>query len=113
VFGEMLTFRKLLERRDRPGQRKALLAGKVEDMINTVVRQIAFYDFERKLHEARREGELTSDADRRDLDERCRPKASGPSFEFMPTATRPSGPTSRTSSTRRSTSTPTRSATGW
>jgi oligoendopeptidase F len=40
-------------------KRKVLLAGKVEDMINTVVRQIAFYDFECKLHDARREGELT------------------------------------------------------
>ena len=39
-----------------------MLAGKVEDMINTVVRQIAFYTFERKLHAARREGELTADA---------------------------------------------------
>jgi oligoendopeptidase F len=36
-----------------------LLAGKVEDMLNTVVRQIAFYQFERKVHNCRREGELT------------------------------------------------------
>ncbi|WP_116132002.1 M3 family oligoendopeptidase [Tropicimonas sp. IMCC34043] len=61
VFGEMLTFRKLLAGAKDPGQRKVLLAGKVEDMINTVVRQIAFYDFECKLHAARRAGELTSD----------------------------------------------------
>jgi oligoendopeptidase F len=61
VFGEMLTFRSLLERTASPRERKAMLAQKVEDMINTVVRQIAFYAFERKLHEARREGELTSD----------------------------------------------------
>ncbi|RLQ88450.1 M3 family oligoendopeptidase [Notoacmeibacter ruber] len=61
VFGEMLTFRSLLERMDDPAQRKAMLAGKVEDMINTVVRQIAFYRFERKVHTARREGELTSE----------------------------------------------------
>ena len=61
VFGEMLTFRKLLaETRDRK-QRKAMLAAKVEDMINTVVRQIAFYSFERKVHGERRTGELTSD----------------------------------------------------
>jgi oligoendopeptidase F len=61
VFGEMLTFRKLLaETRDRK-QRKAMLAAKVEDMINTVVRQIAFYSFERKVHGERRAGELTSD----------------------------------------------------
>jgi oligoendopeptidase F len=61
VFGEMLTFRKLLDRAKTQAERKTLLAGKVEDMINTVVRQIAFYDFECKLHAARREGELTPD----------------------------------------------------
>lgn len=59
VFGEMLTFRKLLAEAKTPAERKTLLAGKVEDMINTVVRQIAFYDFECKLHAARRQGELT------------------------------------------------------
>ena len=59
VFGEMLTFRKLLEGARTPAERKVLLAGKVEDMINTVVRQIAFYDFECKLHAARSKGELT------------------------------------------------------
>ena len=61
VFGEMLTFRKLLDAAPDPAARKRLLAGKVEDMINTVVRQIAFYDFECKLHAARAEGELTPD----------------------------------------------------
>ena len=61
VFGEMLTFRSLLEGTKSPRERKAMLAAKVEDMINTVVRQIAFYMFERKVHEARREGELTTD----------------------------------------------------
>ena len=50
----------LKEIRD-PKERKAFLAGKVEDMLNTVVRQIAFYTFERKVHEARRQGELTPD----------------------------------------------------
>jgi oligoendopeptidase F len=59
VFGEMLTFRKLLDAATTPAERKTLLAGKVEDMINTVVRQIAFYDFECRLHAARAEGELT------------------------------------------------------
>lgn len=59
VFGEMLTFRKLLEGAKTKQERKVLLAGKVEDMINTVVRQIAFYDFECKLHAARAQGELT------------------------------------------------------
>ena len=61
VFGEMLTFRALLAATTNPREKKALMAQKVEDMINTVVRQIAFYSFERKVHEARREGELTSD----------------------------------------------------
>ncbi len=61
VFGEMLTFRRVLEATTDPVQRRAMLAAKVEDMINTVVRQIAFYSFERKVHLARREGELTAD----------------------------------------------------
>lgn len=61
VFGEMLTFRAILNKTEDARERKAILAQKVEDMINTVVRQIAFYDFERKLHTARRQGELTSD----------------------------------------------------
>jgi oligoendopeptidase F len=60
VFGEMLTFKKLLAAtRDRK-ERKALLAGKAEDMINTVVRQVAFYTFERAVHTERRNGELTA-----------------------------------------------------
>jgi len=62
VFGEMLTFRKLLDGTRDAKQRKAMLAAKVEDMINTVVRQIAFYTFERKVHEARKNGELTAEA---------------------------------------------------
>lgn len=62
VFGEMLTFRRLLDGTTDRKQRKAMLAQKVEDMINTVVRQIAFYSFERKVHEARRQGELTGEA---------------------------------------------------
>ncbi len=60
VFGEMLTFRKLLDAETDPAIRKTMLAGKVEDMINTVVRQIAFYEFELRVHAARREGELTA-----------------------------------------------------
>jgi oligoendopeptidase F len=60
VFGEMLTFRALLDETTDPKARKAMLAAKVEDMINTVVRQIAFYSFERNLHLERRNGELTS-----------------------------------------------------
>ena len=62
VFGEMLTFQSLLKTAPDKATRKAMLAGKVEDMLNTVVRQIAFYDFESRVHMARREGELTPDA---------------------------------------------------
>ena len=61
VFGEMLTFRRLLSQTKNPRQRQALLAGKVEDMINTVVRQIAFYSFERAVHIERKNGELTAE----------------------------------------------------
>jgi oligoendopeptidase F len=61
VFGEMLTFRALLDKTTDPKQRFALLSGKVEDMLNTVVRQIAFYTFERKVHTARRQGELRTE----------------------------------------------------
>ncbi|UZE50406.1 M3 family oligoendopeptidase [Rhodopseudomonas sp. P2A-2r] len=61
VFGEMLTFKRLLSQTKNAKQRQALLAGKVEDMINTVVRQIAFYSFERAIHTERRNGELTAE----------------------------------------------------
>jgi oligoendopeptidase F len=61
VFGEMLTFKRLLAQTKSARQRQALLAGKVEDMINTVVRQIAFYSFERAVHTERRNGELTAE----------------------------------------------------
>jgi len=61
VFGEMLTFRALLAQEKDPVQRRALLAGKVEDMLNTVVRQIAFHDFERQVHDARKGGELSQE----------------------------------------------------
>jgi oligoendopeptidase F len=61
VFGEMLTFRRLLAATTDRKQRKAMLAAKVEDMINTVVRQIAFYTFERRIHTERRNGELTAE----------------------------------------------------
>ena len=59
VFGEQLTFRALLDAETGPAHRRAMLAAKVEDMLNTVVRQVAFCDFERRLHDERREGELT------------------------------------------------------
>src|SRR5207247_7949088 len=61
VFGEMLTFKKLLAGTRDKKERKAMLAAKVEDMINTVARQVAFYTFERKVHSERRNGELTSE----------------------------------------------------
>jgi oligoendopeptidase F len=61
VFGEMLTFRKLLAATRDQKERKAMLAAKVEDMINTVVRQIAFYTFERAVHTERKNGELTAE----------------------------------------------------
>ncbi|MDP3961205.1 MAG: M3 family oligoendopeptidase [Pseudorhodobacter sp.] len=83
VFGEMLTFRRLLDGAKTPAERKTLLAGKVEDMINTVVRQIAFYDFECKLHAARAQGELTPD-DINALWMSVQAESLGDAFEFMP-----------------------------
>ena len=59
VFGEQLTFRALLDGESDPVRRRVMLAGKVEDMLNTVVRQVAFCAFERRVHEERRAGELT------------------------------------------------------
>jgi oligoendopeptidase F len=82
VFGEMLTFRRLLKNAPSAAEKKILLAGKVEDMINTVVRQIAFYDFECKLHDARREGELTPD-DIGALWMSVQGESLGPAFDFM------------------------------
>jgi oligoendopeptidase F len=82
VFGEMLTFRKLLTATKTKKERKVLLAGKVEDMINTVVRQIAFYDFECKLHAARAEGEMTP-AQINQIWMSVQGESLGPIFEFM------------------------------
>jgi oligoendopeptidase F len=61
VFGEMLTFQSLLSKAETVAEKQCLLAGKIDDMINTVVRQIAFYSFEKAVHEKRREGELRAD----------------------------------------------------
>jgi oligoendopeptidase F len=83
VFGEMLTFRKLLAETTDKKQRKAMLAAKVEDMINTVVRQIAFYSFERKVHGERRGGELTSDK-LCDLWMSVQSESLGPAIELKP-----------------------------
>ncbi len=62
VFGEQLTFRSLLAREKNEKQRKIMIAGKVEDMLNTVVRQVAFCEFEKRVHDARRNGEVVTDA---------------------------------------------------
>ena len=82
VFGEMLTFKRLLRNAPNDAEKKVLLAGKVEDMINTVVRQIAFYDFECKLHDTRRTGELTPD-DINALWMSVQGESLGPAFTFM------------------------------
>ncbi len=82
VFGEMLTFQKMLGAAKSDAERKVMLAGKVEDMINTVIRQIAFYDFECKLHDARRGGELTPD-DINALWMSVQAESLGPVFNFM------------------------------
>ena len=83
VFGEMLTFRALLDAETDPARRRIMLASKVEDMLNTVVRQTAFYRFETLLHDERRDGEL--------LPERIgaiwrqvQTESLGPAFEFTP-----------------------------
>jgi len=83
VFGEMLTFQALLKQTTDPRKRKALLASKVEDMLNTVVRQIAFYTFERRVHLERKTGELTSER----LGEiwlEVQAESLGPAIEFKP-----------------------------
>ena len=82
VFGEMLTFQKMLDQATNKTERKVLLANKVEDMINTVVRQIAFYDFECKLHNARKKGELTP-SDINSLWMSVQSESLGPAFEFV------------------------------
>ena len=59
VFGEMLTFKSILNNEKNLKEKKALLANKVEDMLNTVVRQIAFFEFEKQVHIQRKEKELS------------------------------------------------------
>ena len=83
VFGEMLTFRKLLTATRNKKERKAMLAAKVEDMINTVVRQIAFYTFERAVHGERRNGELTA-ARIGELWMQVQHESLGPAIELKP-----------------------------
>ena len=57
IFGEGLVFERLLAEGGRE-ERRALLAGRIEDGLNTVVRQIAFHRFEGRLHAAREFGEV-------------------------------------------------------
>ena len=111
VFGEMLTFRSLLDSEADPKRRKIMLASKVEDMLNTVVRQIAFFDFEQRLHNERREGSLRPSGSARSG---CpsRPKAWARRFAST-RDTGTTGPISPTSSIRRSMSTLMPSATVW
>ncbi len=83
VFGEMLTFRAILDAETDPRRRRLLLAGKVEDMLNTVVRQIAFYRFEARVHAERRTGEILPER----LGEiwlEVQTESLGPAFEFTP-----------------------------
>ncbi|MEX0759866.1 MAG: M3 family oligoendopeptidase, partial [Tistlia sp.] len=81
VFGEMLTFRRLLADTKDPAERKAMLASKVEDMLNTVVRQIAFHRFETAVHDRRRQGELLSD-DLAEIWMETQVEALGPAFDL-------------------------------
>jgi oligoendopeptidase F len=83
VFGEMLTFRRLLAETKDVKRRRAMLASKVEDMLNTVVRQIAFYTFERMVHTERREGELTADRIS-DIWMQVQGESLGPAIELKP-----------------------------
>jgi oligoendopeptidase F len=83
VFGEMLTFRAVLDAESDPARRRVMLAGKVEDMLNTVVRQIAFYRFETLLHDERRSGELLPDRIG-EIWMQVQRESLGPAFEFTP-----------------------------
>jgi oligoendopeptidase F len=83
VFGEMLTFRAVLDAESDPRRRRTLLAGKVEDMLNTVVRQIAFYRFETLMHDERRKGELSHERIG-EMWMQIQTESLGPAFEFTP-----------------------------
>jgi oligoendopeptidase F len=83
VFGEMLTFRALLDAETNPKRRRIMLTAKVEDMLNTVVRQIAFYQFESRLHDERRTGELVPDRIG-EIWMGVQTESLGPAFEFTP-----------------------------
>ena len=112
VFGEMLVFRALLDQETGRRPPSTAPAGKVENMLNTVVRQVAFHQFEQHVHEERRKGELPAErlgelwlAEQRE--------SLGPVFRFDDEYRNWSGPTFPTSSIRRSTSTPMRSGIVW
>lgn len=83
VFGEMLTFRALLDAQTDPTRRRLMLAAKVEDMLNTVVRQVAFYRFETLVHEERRKGELLP-ARIGEIWRQTQAESLGPAFNFTP-----------------------------
>lgn len=83
VFGEMLTFQSLLDAEQDPARKRALLAGKVEDMLNTVVRQIAFYEFETRVHDERQKGELLPEQIGA-LWRQVQTESLGPVFNFTP-----------------------------
>ncbi|WP_425500657.1 M3 family oligoendopeptidase [Roseospira navarrensis] len=81
VFGEMLTFRAMLDAETDPRRRRTMLAGKVEDMLNTVVRQIAFHEFERRVHTERGEGALSEER-LNDIWMEVQAESLGPAFDF-------------------------------
>lgn len=83
VFGEMLTFQSLLDAEQDPARKRTLLAGKVEDMLNTVVRQIAFYEFETRVHDARKQGELLPEQIGA-IWQQVQTESLGPAFNFTP-----------------------------
>jgi oligoendopeptidase F len=83
VFGEMLTFRALLDAETDPRRRRIMLASKTEDMLNTVVRQTAFYRFETLLHDERRSGELLAERIG-EIWMQVQTESLGPIFEFTP-----------------------------
>ena len=112
VFGEQLTFRALLAQDSDPTRRRLLLAGKIEDMINTAVRQIAFCTFERRVHDARRKAELTPDELGEIWMSVQRPKVSAPPSAWT-RVTRSIGAISRISSMHPFMSMPTPSAIAW
>ena len=83
VFGEMLTFQALLAAEKDPVRRRVMLAAKVEDQLNTVVRQVAFYQFEARVHDERRGGELLPER-LAEIWLNVQRTSLGPAFEFTP-----------------------------